>query len=98
MKQIVRTRAAPEPEEEQDEIDFSDNIVDGSCAGIVKRYAQRAKTPLKAIRAFCVACMGGYVREVSRCTAKTCVLYPYRLGHNPNHGEGTKVIKLKTKD
>ena len=46
------------------------------------------KNPVKAIRAFCVECMGGNSKEVVNCTcapgsAYECVLYPFRLGKNP---------------
>ena len=40
-------------------------------------------SPLKAIRANCIACVGSYA-EVERCTAEaTCILFPYRFGKNP---------------
>lgn len=42
------------------------------------------KTPLQAIRAFCIKCNGGVVSEVKTCTAPNCVLYPYRMGKNPH--------------
>ena len=41
-------------------------------------------TPLSAIKAFCVDCLGGQPRLVKDCTAKNCPLYPYRTGHNTN--------------
>lgn len=50
---------------------------------IIAKYSDKAKTPLKAIRAFCVICTGGVVRAVGRCTATSCTLYPYRMGTNP---------------
>ena len=37
-------------------------------------------TPKKAIRLFCVECMGHQAQEVVRCTAPLCPLYPYRMG------------------
>lgn len=43
-----------------------------------------ANTPLSAIKAFCVDCLGGQPRLVKDCTAKNCPLYPYRTGHNTN--------------
>lgn len=44
--------------------------------------------PLKAIRAFCVECMGGSVYAVKDCpsapgTRYQCPLYPFRQGINP---------------
>ena len=43
-----------------------------------------ANTPLSAIKAFCIDCLGGQPRLVKACTAKNCPLYPYRTGHNTN--------------
>ena len=43
-----------------------------------------ANTPLSAIKAFCIDCMGGQPRLVKECTSKSCPLYPYRTGHNTN--------------
>ena len=43
-----------------------------------------ANTPLSAIKAFCIDCMGGQSRLVKECTSKSCPLYPYRTGHNTN--------------
>lgn len=39
-------------------------------------------TPLSAIKAFCVDCLGGQLRLVKGCTAESCPLWPYRTGHN----------------
>lgn len=50
---------------------------------IEDRYRARATSPLRAIRAFCVLCMGAQPREVAKCTAYGCVLYPMRNGTNP---------------
>ena len=44
---------------------------------------QEIKSPLKAIRAFCIECCGNNTAEVKRCSSKCCVLNPFRLGHNP---------------
>lgn len=50
---------------------------------IEAKYRARATSPLKAVRAFCVLCMGAQPREVAHCSAKDCVLYPFRDGKNP---------------
>lgn len=50
---------------------------------IEAKYRQRATSPLRAIRAFCVLCMGAQPKEVARCTATTCALYEFRSGKNP---------------
>jgi len=44
-------------------------------------------TPIKAIRAFCVHCMGFQTHEVSKCTAMNCPLFPYRMGKRPAHSQ-----------
>ena len=43
-----------------------------------------ANTPLSAIKAFCVDCLGGQPNLVKGCTSKNCPLWPYRTGHNTN--------------
>ncbi|GEM_PF-2230331 len=60
----------------------------------------KTKTPLKAIREFCVTCVGGKVnghapkKKISDCKLTDCPLHDYRLGKNPfwgsNHDEKTK--------
>jgi hypothetical protein len=40
-------------------------------------------TPVKAIRAKCLDCMGGSSKEVKRCNIPDCSLFPYRLGKRP---------------
>lgn len=39
--------------------------------------------PVKAIRAFCLGCVGGNANEVKLCPAEDCELYPFRFGKNP---------------
>ena len=46
---------------------------------------EKITSPLKAIRCFCIECMGGQVTYVKDCTSKTCPLYDFRMGKNP-HG------------
>lgn len=40
-------------------------------------------TPLRAIRAKCLDCSCGQIKEVRECPRTICELYPYRLGHDP---------------
>jgi len=40
-------------------------------------------TPVKAIRAFCMECMGGSRKAVAECTSLDCKLHSYRMGRNP---------------
>lgn len=46
-------------------------------------------TPIKAIRAKCLDCCSGQVKEVRLCPAKNCALYEYRHGHRPKGEEVT---------
>lgn len=41
------------------------------------------KNPMKAIRAFCLGCVGGSARDVKECTAPGCPLYAWRFGKRP---------------
>ena len=42
---------------------------------------------LKAIRAFCLACMGRSTKEVRECDSKYCFVVEYRMGKRPKRGE-----------
>jgi len=42
-------------------------------------------TPVKSIRKYCLDCAGNSPKEVRLCPAKTCALYPFRMGRNPNY-------------
>ena len=42
----------------------------------------KRKTPLGAIRAFCLDCVST-AHEVSLCVCANCSLYPFRFGKNP---------------
>jgi hypothetical protein len=44
----------------------------------------KARTPIKAIRAYCVQCGGGSSNDVKLCPIKDCELYAYRFGHRPS--------------
>ncbi len=49
----------------------------------------KTMTPLRAIRANCLNCMGGLISEVRRCPSEDCPLYQYRFGKNPKRkGQG----------
>ena len=39
--------------------------------------------PVKAIRAFCLDCMGGSPGEVKRCSSEDCPLWSFRFGKSP---------------
>ena len=39
--------------------------------------------PVKAIREFCLNCVGGVSSEVKLCPSTKCALHPFRFGKNP---------------
>lgn len=41
------------------------------------------QTPLKAIREFCLDCVGGKATDVKDCSSEICPLKPFRFGKNP---------------
>ena len=40
-------------------------------------------TPVQSIRAECIKCMGGYLKEVRICDSLDCRSWPYRFGRRP---------------
>lgn len=52
---------------------------------VIKRYEDRVKNPLTAIRARCIQCCCGQPKEVLLCPSVTCALHPFRMGTNPNN-------------
>lgn len=55
----------------------------GSKRGLQGFTGQQITNPVKAIRAYCLGCVGGSYTEISRCTIPYCELYPFRFGVNP---------------
>ena len=55
----------------------------------MNRYQpKKCKSPAKAIREFCIECMGGrenegYLKLVRECVSPHCPTYEFRLGKNP---------------
>lgn len=63
-----------------------DDSSDGSGtdhAAVVKRYESKIKNPRTAIRARCIQCCNGQVKEVALCPCETCALHKFRMGENP---------------
>lgn len=50
------------------------------------KYAEKIKSPVTAVRAFCFNCQGGTVSFIRNCTNSNCVLFPFRMGSNPFYG------------
>lgn len=65
---------------------FVANPVDGADNAADLASRERVRNPNTAIRAKCVACMGGQPNEVRMCAAVTCALWPFRMGKNPFFG------------
>ena len=57
----------------------------------MERYKpKKYKSPAKAIREFCIECMGGrenegYLKLISNCGSPDCALFEFRFGKNPYH-------------
>lgn len=58
----------------------------------MERYkAKKHKSQGKAIREFCIECMGGrgtgqnYSNLIKGCASKDCALFDFRFGKNPFH-------------
>jgi hypothetical protein len=49
----------------------------------IEASRRRIRSPLTAVRAFCVECMGGYLQLIPSCPSQRCPLHPYRMGKNP---------------
>lgn len=47
---------------------------------------EQITSPVKAIRAYCLECVGHQKNEVKNCTITACPLFPFRFGRNPFHG------------
>ena len=54
-------------------------------------------TPLKAIRAHCIECMCGQVKEVKLCVMERCPLHPFRMASNPFRAKREMTEEQKTK-
>lgn len=66
-------------DEFEEDMDLIDNELNEDGEG----NNEEIKSPLKAIRAFCIDCMGGQVREVKLCPSQICPLHAFRMGKNP---------------
>ena len=45
-----------------------------------EKILETRRSPLRAVKAKCLECMGGDRNEAEQCTAPDCPLYSYRLG------------------
>ena len=63
--------------------DDMEDLIDNELNESGEENGDEIKSPLKAIRAFCIDCMGGAVREVKLCPSQICPLHAFRMGKNP---------------
>ena len=76
LQKLAKTIAIARAEHLQNESDW---------VKVIKRYKARVKNPMTAIRAMCIDCSGGSLKEVTECKITTCALHPFRHGKNPFH-------------
>jgi predicted aldo/keto reductase-like oxidoreductase len=50
-------------------------------------YRQRLRSPLTAVRAFCIECKGGSPKAVTQCSAVECPFWGLRMGKNAHYGK-----------
>lgn len=75
-------RRTPSKRLEDIKVVIAPTIIDHSRE-VVERYKAKIRNPKTAIRAFCVECSGGYLKEVAECRVVKCALHPFRMGVNP---------------
>ena len=63
-----------------------------------ERTKEVSLTPIKAIRLFCIECMGFQLAEIPKCTAPLCPLFPFRMGkaHTGKKGVSKNFPKIAT--
>jgi hypothetical protein len=89
--------AAVQAEQPDTEPEFGSESYQDDVERIIQKYRAKINgSPIGAIRAHCVECMGGAVREIARCTAdKTCSLHPFRMGVNIFDARSVKARERK---
>ena len=69
----------------------------------MNRYQpKKLKSPVKAIREFCIECMGGRdsegnAKRITDCPVPLCSLFEFRLGKNPYHTQNLTDEQRKKK-
>jgi len=64
----------------------------------IARYKSKVHNPLTAIRANCVECSGGSLKEITECKVLGCALYPFRMGTNPFHKKTRERVEREETD
>jgi hypothetical protein len=62
------------------------------------KYAEKIKSPVTGIRAFCYDCQGNDIAGVRNCTNSICVLFPFRMGKNVFFGKLADAEVAPTED
>ena len=55
-----------------------------------RQKPKKHKSPLKAIREFCIECVGGrenegHLKFIENCSSPECAVFDFRFGNNPYH-------------
>jgi len=97
-KEKIDTNSAPTPTEDTEIVDEtkqagieeseeSEKEEDSEDTGISSKEYIRSLcskiSPVKAIRKFCLECVGGNRNYVRECECAHCPLWPFRMGKNP---------------
>ena len=75
--------AAPKPQAERPARSEGEGGNRTDYGAVIKRYEDKVRNPLTGIRAKCVQCCCGQLKEVQLCAIKECALHPFRMGINP---------------
>lgn len=67
-----------------------------NAADFKKEYPMRTRTPLEAIRLFCLDCQGGSPKGVVECADTTCPFFDYRHGIALSSGAHRPLAAIKT--
>lgn len=62
-----------------------DVLLDGTVCLFFKYRLGKGRPSVKVIRKFCLHYCCGSFQAVQDCLTKSCFLYPYRFGKNPNY-------------
>jgi hypothetical protein len=63
----------------------------------MERYKpKKYESPAKAIREFCIECVGGrenegYLKFIENCSSPECAVFDFRFGNNPYHTQNLTV-------
>jgi hypothetical protein len=67
----------------------------------MNRYLpKKHKNPVKAIREFCIECMGGqesegHLKRIAEFGSPDCALFEFRFGKNPYHTQNLTDVQRK---